>query len=156
MNQVFKPFLRRFILVFKPFLRTREVYILSNLDSFSTPGYLLSFSTSSYRNLDSFSTTKRIDRDFFWTLNSLSTASGLIELLFNLLLICPLADPRQLLLLMPFCSTPLDTSICWDLLGSYISANRDFPLIFLDLSTDLSFHLPKLSLSLQTSFLSVL
>ena len=57
---------------------------LSNLDSFSTPGYLSRFSTSFYRNLDSFLTTKWIDRQTFWTLDSLSTVGGSIELFYYL------------------------------------------------------------------------
>ena len=47
---------------------------------------------------------------------------------------------RQFHLSTPFCSTPgltpFDTFICRDLLSSYLSANRDFPLIFLNLSLD--------------------
>ena len=42
----------------------------------STPGYLSSFSTSSYRNLDSFSTVRWINRDFFWILDSCSINRG--------------------------------------------------------------------------------
>ena len=53
---------------------------LSNLDSFLTPDYLSSFSPSFYRNLDSFSTARWIDWDFFWFLESFSTVGGLIEL----------------------------------------------------------------------------
>ena len=109
---------------------------------FLTAGYLSSFSTSSYRNLDSFSTTRWIDKDFLWILNSFSTAGGSIELLFSLLLNCPSTDPWQLHLSTPFCSTP--GSICRDLLGFYLSANRDFLLIFLDLSLNrLVFSPPK-------------
>ena len=87
---------------------------------FLTAGYLSSFSTSSYRNLDSFSTTRWIDKDFLWILNSFSTAGGSIELLFSLLLNCPSTDPRQLHLSTPFCSTPLNTSIYRALLTFYI------------------------------------
>ena len=46
------------------------------LDTSSTPGYLSSFSTSSYRNLDSFSTVRWINRDFFWILDSCSINRG--------------------------------------------------------------------------------
>ena len=70
-----------------------EKLFLSNLDTSLTLGYLSSFSSSSYRNLDSFSTTRWIDQDFFWILDSFLTASGSIEL--------PLAFcwfvPRQIL-----------------------------------------------------------
>ena len=140
-----------FIFVFFPSWKTI-------LDTSLTPGYLLSFSTSSYRNHNSFSITRWIDWDFFWTLNSFSTASGSIKLLFSFLLICPSTDPRQLHPSTPFCLTPLDSSICRDLLGSYLSANCDFSLLFLDLSLDrLAFSPPKtLSLPLQISFPSVL
>ena len=62
-----------FIFVFFPSWKTI-------LDTSLTPGYLLSFSTSSYRNHNSFSITRWIDWDFFWTLNSFSTADGLIEI----------------------------------------------------------------------------
>ena len=79
-----------------------EKLFLSNLDSFSTPDYLSSFSTSSYRNLDSFSTARWIDRDFFWILDSFLTTGRSIELSFSLLLICPSTDPRELHLSTPF------------------------------------------------------
>ena len=51
-----------------------EKLFLSNLDTSLTPGYLSSFSTSFYHNLDSFSTTRWIDFQNFWTLYSFSTA----------------------------------------------------------------------------------
>ena len=124
-----------FIFVFFPSWKTI-------LDTSLTPGYLSSFSTSSYRNLDSFSTVRWIDRDFFSTLDSFSTAGGSIELPFNFLLICPSKNPRQLHLSTPFCSTPFDTSICRDLLNSYLSTNHNFPLIFLNLSLDSLVFLP--------------
>ena len=99
---------------------------LSNLDSFSTPGYLLSFSSSFY--LNSFSTATWINQDFFWILDSFLITDGLIEL--------PLAFcwfvPQQILdsyicRLFVFStpglidiSTPPDTFICRDLLNLYI------------------------------------
>ena len=61
-----------------------EKLFLSNLDTSSTLGYLSSFSTSSYHNLDSFSTTRWIDRQNFWTLYSFSTADGSIKLVYYL------------------------------------------------------------------------
>ena len=132
-------------------------FLKNYFQAISTPGYLSRFSTSSYRNLDSFSTARWIDRDFFWALNSFSTASGSIELLFRFLLIYPSTDPRQLHLSTPFCSTlvltPLDTSIYQDLLGSYLSANRDFPLIFLDLSLDRLVFSPPKTLSLTPNLI---
>ena len=133
-----------------------EKLFLSNLDTSSTPGYLSRFSTSSYRNLDSFTTARWIDRDFFWTLNNFSIAGGSIELLFRFLLICPSTDPRQLHLSTPFCSTlvltPFDTSIYQDLLGSYLSANH-FLLIFLDLSLDRLVFSPPKTLSLTPNLI---
>ena len=57
---------------------------------------------------------------------------------------------------MPFCSTPISTplvtSICQDLLGSYLSANHDFPLIFLDLSLDRLVFSPPKTFSLTPKF----
>ena len=132
-------------------------FLKNYFQAISTPGYLSRFSTSSYRNLDSFSTARWIDRDFFWALNSFSTASGSIELLFRFLLIYPSTDPRQLHLSTPFRSTlvltPLDTSIYQYLLGSYLSANRDFPLIFLDLSLDRLVFSPPKTLSLTPNLI---
>ena len=52
------------------------------LDTSSILGYLSSFSTSSYRNLDSFSTARWIDQDFFWILDSFSIAGWSIEVGF--------------------------------------------------------------------------
>ena len=49
------------------------------LDTSLILGYLSSFLTSSYRNLDSFSTARWINRDFFWILNSFSIAGWSIE-----------------------------------------------------------------------------
>ena len=46
------------------------------LDTSLTSSYLSSFSTSSYHNLDSFSTTRWINRQTFWNLDSFLTASG--------------------------------------------------------------------------------
>ena len=90
-----------------------EKLFLNNLDSFSTPGYLSSFSSSSYRNLDSFLIARWIDRDFFWILNSFSTAGGLIKLS---LAFCWFV-PRQILdscICRRFVfSTPLSVEIYW-------------------------------------------
>ena len=63
------------------------------LDTCSTPGYLSSFQTFSYRNLNRSSTTRWIDRESSWTLDSFSISGGLIELLF----LCLYFIPRHLL-----------------------------------------------------------
>ena len=105
-----------------------EKLFLSNLDTSSTPSYLSSFSSSSYRNLDGFLTARWINWDFFWILDSFLTANGSIEL--------PLAFcwfvPRQILdscICWRFVFStpgstnvliPLNTSICRDLLNLYI------------------------------------
>ena len=123
------------------------------LGTSSTPSYLSSFSTSFYCNLDNFLTARWIDWQTFWTLDSVSTASGLIELLYYLF--CWIV-PRQILDSCIYqsllCSTPLNTSICRDLLNSYINIQSDSVLTFLDLSlsTDPSLHLPNTLFSLQT------
>ena len=135
-----------------------EKLFLSNLDTSSTPGYLSSFSTS-YLNLDSFSIAMWIDRQTFWTLDSFSIASGSIELLYYLFY---WIVPRQLHLPKPIMldtySTPLDTSICRDLLNSYIYVQCDLFLTFLDLSLDKSISSPPkhsfLSQNLQPTWFS--
>ena len=52
------------------------------LDTSLILGYLSSFSTSSYRNFDSFSIARWIDRDFFWILDSFSITGWSIEVGF--------------------------------------------------------------------------
>ena len=52
------------------------------LDTSSTPGYLLSFQTFSYRNLNRSSTTRWIDQESSWPFDSFSIVGGSIELLF--------------------------------------------------------------------------
>ena len=91
-----------------------EKQFLSNLDTSSTLGYLSSFSTSSYRNLNSFSTARWIDQQTFWTLDSFSTTSGSIEPFYYLFRwitpwqILDSCNCRRLL-----CSTPLSVKIYW-------------------------------------------
>ena len=64
-----------FISVFFPSWKTIFKQSRQLFNTSTTPGYLSSFSTSSYRNLNSFSTARWIDWDFFWILDSFSTAS---------------------------------------------------------------------------------
>ena len=86
-----------------------DTWLDTYLDTYSTPVYLSSFSTSSYRNLDSFLPARWIDRDFFWTVNSFSTAGGSIKLFFTFLLICPSTVSSVDAFLL---DTWLDTFIC--------------------------------------------
>ena len=51
-------------------------FLKNYFQAISTLGYLSRFSTSSYRNLDSFSTVRWINRDFFWILDSCSIDRG--------------------------------------------------------------------------------
>ena len=88
-----------------------EKLFLSNLDTSSTPGYLSSSLAISYRNLDTSSIVRWIDRESSWILNSFSTAGGSIELLFMCLLLCISTPSRQLHLSTPFYSTPLFVEI---------------------------------------------
>ena len=128
------------------------------LDTSSTPGYLSSFQTFSYRNLNRSSTTRWIDRESSWTLDSFSISGGLIELLF----LCLYFIPRHLLdgFICRRCfSRHLPQKMARHLYLSritealYIGLSRSSSH-FLDLSAPV--HLPNHSLSLQTSFPSVL
>ena len=60
-----------------------EKLFLSNLHTSSTPGYLSSFQTFSYRNLNRSLIAWWINWESSWTLNSFSIAGGSIELLFS-------------------------------------------------------------------------
>ena len=120
-----------------------EKLFLSNLDSSSTPGYL--------------STTRWIDQDFFWILDSFSTTSGSIEL--------PLAFcwfvPQQILdscICQRFVFstpgstdvlTPLSVEIYWTSIYRFCAIRFSFLSISFSIAS--SFHLPTLSHSLQTS-----
>ena len=109
-----------------------EKLFLSNLDTFSTPGYISCFSTSSYCNLDSFSTARWIDQDFFWILDSFSIVGGSIEL--------PLAFcwfvPRQILdscICRRFIfSTPLSVEIYWTSIYRFCAIRFSFLSISFD------------------------
>ena len=130
-----------------------EKRFLNYLDTYSTPGYLSSFQTFSYYNLDKSSTTRWIDQESSWTLDSWWTdqASLLVSLL------CSSSPPRQLQLSTLFSptpssidgSTPFDTSICWELLKLYILVCHD-PILISTISLDLfaPIHLPNTFFSL--------
>ena len=60
-----------------------EKRFLSYLDTSSTPGYLSSFQTFSYHNLNRSLIAWWINRESSWTINSFSIAGGSIELLFS-------------------------------------------------------------------------
>ena len=112
-----------------------EKLFLSNLDSFSTPGYLSSFPTF-YRNLDSF-----------------STAGGLIKLLYYLF--CWIV-PRQILnsciYRSLFCSTPVSTSLSVEIYWTpiYMFSAIRFSRFSISLSADPSLHLLNTLFSLTT------
>ena len=115
------------------------------LNTSSTLGYLSSFSSSSYCNLDSFSTTRWIDWDFFWILDSFSIVGGSIELLFLYLMVyfSTLSSTDGL--------TPFDTSSVKIYWGSIYTSSCDPTFISFDLSLDSSlFSLPNNLISLQS------
>ena len=87
-----------------------------------------------------------INQDFFRILDSFLTAGGSIKLPFRFLLICPSTTSSVNAFL-------LDTSIGQDLLGFYLSVNRDFPLIFLNLSLDRLVFSPPKTLSLTPNLI---
>ena len=129
-----------------------EKLFLSNLNSFSTPGYLTSFSTSFYRNLDSFSTARWINQQTFWTLDSFSIAGRSIELLYYLFYwIVPLQILDSCICWSLLCSTsvstPLSVEIYWTLI--YMFSMIRFSLFLIFLLTDPSLHLPNTLFSLQ-------
>ena len=138
-----------------------EKRFLSYLDTSSIPPRHLAIYRAlklcSYRNLNRSLTARWIDWESSWTLDSwwIDWASFLVSLL------CSSAPPRQLdqstlFFLTPSStngSTPLDISICRELLRIYILAFCD-PILISSISVDLFalVHLPNHSLSLQTSF----
>ena len=147
------------------FVSWKTVFKLSRHlpDTSLTLGYLSSFQTFSYCNLNGSSTARWIDRESSWTLDSFSIAGGSIELLFcvftSFLDTSSTTASVNVVFSTPSSTdvlTPLDTFICWELPKLYILGCRD-PVLISSISLDLSalVHLLNLSLSLQTSFPSV-
>ena len=132
-----------------------EKLFLSNLDTSSTPRYLSSFSTSSYRNLNSFLTARWIDRQTFWTLDSFLMASGSIELVYYLFCWLFLDRSSTVASIDVFYArllTPLDTSIYRDLLNYYLFVQRNPVVILLDVSLNLSILSPPKTLPFTPNF----
>ena len=137
-----------------------KVFSKSLLDTSSTPGYLSSFQAFfSYCNLDTSSTLSGLIEKvlissiaFRWQLGR-ST-----ELLFLISWIVP----RHMHLSIAICSTPTSIDIStpssveinWWPIYSPRAIHNSF--LSISLSIPLSFHLPNLSLSLQTSSLGIL
>ena len=118
-----------------------EKRFLSNLDTSSIPPWHLAICWAlklfSYHNFNRSSIARWIDRESSWTLDSFSTVGGSIKLLDSwwidrasllVSLLCFSTPSRQLYLSTLFFSTPsstddstpLDTSICQELLRIYI------------------------------------
>ena len=145
-----------FISVFFPSWKTNFKLSRHLLDTSSTLGYLLSFQTFSYRNFNRSSIARWIDRESSWTLDSFLIADGSIELLLfvfaSFLDTSSTASSVKVVFLDTSLTnglTPLDTSICQELLKLYILGCHDtilISLISLDLSTPI--HLPNTFFSL--------
>ena len=138
-----------------------EKVFLSNLDTSSTSGYLLSSQTISYCNLDTSSTARWIEWESSWILNSFSTVGGSIEIPLTFCWIIP----RQILdscicrrlfarhlsrHLSRHLLTPLSIEIYWTSIYRFCAIQLSF--LSISLSIALSPHLPNHSLLLQTSF----
>ena len=114
-----------------------EKLFLSNLDSFSTPGYLSSFSTSFSHYLDSF-----------------SIVGGSIEFLYYLFCwIIPQQILDSCICRSLLCTTPVSTTLFIEIYWTPIYLFSVIRLSFCSTSFSIypSFHLPNLSHSLQTS-----
>ena len=103
------------------------------LDTSSTPGYLSSFQTFSYRNLNRSSTTRWIDRESSWTLIAsryLMDRSSFCSCAVTLFLdTSSTASSADVVFLDTFLNRWLDTSIYRELLKLYILVCRDPVLI---------------------------
>ena len=152
-----------FISMFFPSWKT--VFKLSRhlLDTSSTPGYLLSFQTFSYRNLNRSSTTRWIDQESSWPFDSFSIVGGSIELLFcvfaSFLDTSSAAASVDVVFLDTFLDRCLDTSrqLYLSRITEALYIGLSWSILISSISLDLSapVHLPNHTLSLQTSFPSV-
>ena len=125
------------------FVSWKTVFKLSRHlpDTSLTLGYLSSFQTFSYCNLNGSSTARWIDRESSWTLDSFSIAGGSIELLFcvftSFLDTSSTTASVNVVFSTPSSTdvlTPLDNSICRELLKLYILGCRDRFLFLRSLS----------------------
>ena len=126
-----------------------EKLFLSNLDSFSTlPRHLAIYRAFQLPLFTISIASRQLGGSIKISFGSSIASRQLVDrsrFFFSLLLNCPsIASSVDAFF--------LDTSICRDLLGSYLSANRDFPLIFLDLSLDRLVFSPPKTLSLTPNF----
>ena len=130
------------------FFASRKTAFKSWLDTSSIASYLSSFLSFFLSQFCLHLDTWWIDRDWVYILDSFSTPSGSIELLFLILMCCSLTPqlstsifstpPRQI---PRYLSIPASVKIYWLL---YIRLLRDPKIIFFNLSLDTSlFSLPK-------------
>ena len=143
-----------------------EKWFLSYFDTSSIPPRHLAICRAlklcSYRNLDRSSTTRWIDRESSWTFDSLSTASGLIELLFLCLCfvsrhlldscICRRCVSRHISWQMSrHLSTPLSVENYWGSIYRFFAIWFSFPRSICAYSPPKHFLLP---LNLQLTWFS--
>ena len=131
------------------FFSSRKTVLKSWLDTSSIASYLSSFLSQSRQLLD----TWWIDREYSYLLDSFSTPSGSIKLLFlDLIPCCSIPQLSTTIFSIPTSidsSILLNTCICRDLLRVYIFFLRDpflFSSIPLDLSSNTLFFTPNLFL----------
>ena len=138
------------------FFSSRKTVLKSWLDTSSIASYLSSFLSQSRQLLD----TWWIDRECSYLLDSFSTPSGSIKLLFlDLIPCCSIPQLSTTIFSIPTSIDsliPLNTCICRDLLRVYIFSLRDpflISLISLDLSAPV--HLPNTLFFIPNLFLEI-
>ena len=140
------------------FFSSRKTVFKSLLDTYSTPGYLSSFQAFfSYCNLDTSSTPGGLIEKVPVSSIASRQLGRSIELLFVIWCFVPRHMLDTFIYWWPFfstptstdCSTPSSVKIYWWPIYSSRVIRSSFLLI--SLSIPLSFHLPNLSHSLQTS-----